>query len=442
MGDIIDKNDLDVIKRVMLGGAALGGGTALVTSLMNYLSKLNEKNTERDDDTLYVKRVPSPALSKEASLGGGIALAGGALSAAGTYALIKKIYNTILKNEAQKELDEAQRVYLETQGFTPTEKKAGFRGLNLGEILTSLPVAVPLLVALGGGVGAYKLLDKQFPSKVKKPRAPKRIEVIDDPETEEEDIYENEKMASCMESDCMELLTHLMSTTPGAVSDVNNLVHAVADGGLTEFKKAAAMVGFVPALGLVKGASAHAVDPMYKQLAITYLTKSAQLSNQYGVILASEFAEKYPTFFKQAAALPEEIQEPLYKIACLLGNAIRAERAQELGIVMPEGEETLTKTAFMDILAGDAAGVALEKLLTGKGKEKGKEDLLPNANDADSSESTDTSGEEVGISKDSDNPSRQSEASKIKYVSSAKSSRGFLDKLEPDEIDEVLQANR
>lgn len=437
MTDFIDKGDLDIIKRVMLGGAALGGGTALVTSLMNYLQKLNESKTDSDDDTLYVRQV-NPTV-KSASLGGGLALAGGALTTAGTYALIKKIYNSIMKAEAQKELDEAQQVYLETQGFTPVEKKASFRHMNLGELVTSLPVAVPLLVALGGAAGAYKLLDKQFPRKVKKPAPPKRIEVIDEPEvTEDEEIYENEKMASCMESDCMELISHLVGV-PGveSVSDTNNLVHAIAGGGLGEFKKTASMLGFVPALGLVKGASAHEVDPLRKQLALTYLTKSAHFSNQFGVVLAAEFAEKYPTFFKQAADMNENTRESLYKIACILGNAIRAEHAMEMGIVMPEGETSMTKKAFLESLGEDAAAIALEKLLASKDGE-----ILPNANDADSSESTDTSGEETGENDDKDNPSRQSDESKIKYISSAKSTKGFLDKLGTDEIDQVLQANR
>ena len=437
MADIIDKGDLDIIKRVMLGGAALGGGTALVTSLMNYLKKLNESKTDGDDDTLYVRQT-SPVV-KSASLGGGLALAGGALTTAGTYALIKKIYNSIMKAEAQRELDEAQKVYLETQGYTPVEKKAGFRNMNLGELFTSLPVAVPLLVALGGAAGAYKLLDKQFPRKVKKPTPPKRIEVIDEPAvTEDEEIYENEKAASFMESDCMELISHLISA-PGSsvVSDAANLVHAVAGGGLGEFKKAADAIGFVPSLGLVKGAAAHEVDPMKKQFALTYLTKSARFSAPFGVVLAGEFAEKYPTFFKQAASMDENTRESLYKIACILGNAIRAEHAMEMGIIMPEGEEVMSKKAFLDTLGEDAAVMALEKLLTSKNGE-----ILPNANDADSSESTDTSGEETGENNSSDNPSRQSAASKIKYISSAKSTKGFLDKLGTDEIDQVLQANR
>lgn len=435
MGDFIDKGDLDIIKRVMLGGAALGGGTALVTSLMNYLKKLNENDTSGDDDTLYVR--PTTPVVKTASLGGGLALAGGALSAAGTYALIKKIYNSLMKAEAQRELDEAQKVYLETQGFTPTEKKADFRGFNLGEIATSLPVAVPLLIALGGAAGAYKMLDKQFPRKVKKPTAPKRIEVLDEPEVTEEDIYEQEKSASFMESDCMELIAHLVSSPCDTmVSDANNLIHTVAGGGLTEFKKAASEIGFVPALGLTKGASYNHVDPLRRQFALTYLTKSAQFSNQFGVVLAGEFAERYNTFFKQAAALPENTRETLYKIACILGNAIRAEHSADLGLVLPEGEEELTKKAFMEALGEEAVASALEKLLTSKDGE-----VLPSANEADSSESTDTSGEEVGI-KDNDSPSRQSDASKVKYISSAKSTKGFLDKLGTDEIDEVLQANR
>ena len=67
--------------------------------------------------------------------------------------------------------------------------------------------------------------------------------------------------------------------------------------------------------------------------------------------------------------------------------------------------------------------------------------MVPTAKEDESADVTETSGEETGI-EDPDSPSRQSVASKIKYISSAKSTKGFLDKLGGDEIDEVLLVNK
>lgn len=432
---------MDVIKRMLLGGAALGGGTALVASLANYLSKLKEDDSSKDDDTLYVRRAPAEGV-KEASMGGALALAGGALSTMGTYTLISKLYHALLKNQAQSELDKAQQVYLEAQGFTPVknksteqEKKADFRGFSTGELLASLPVALPLLLALGSGVGAYKLLDKNFPKTTAKPKAPKRIEIVDDPE--EEDVYGSEKAASFMDDDCLEFMIQQSLSNPAPVSDVNNLVHAIAGGDLPEFKKAASAVGFFNALNMVKGAAAREVDPLDKQLAVTYLSKSAEFKNQMAVLVAGEHAERFPVHYKQASALPEPVKDVLYKVACLLGCAIRAERAQELGVTMPEGETTMTKAAFLDTMTDAAASAVLGDLLSGKKKDL----MVPTAKEDESADVTETSGEETGI-EDPDSPSRQSVASKIKYISSAKSTKGFLDKLGGDEIDEVLLVNK
>jgi hypothetical protein len=104
---------------------------------------------------------------------------------------------------------------------------------------------------------------------------------------------------------------------------------------------------------------------------------------------------------------------------------------------MPEGETTMTKAAFLDTMTDAAASAVLGDLLSGK--KKGL--MVPTAKEEESADVTETSGEETGI-EDPDSPSRQSAASKIKYISSAKSTKGFLDKLGGDEIDEVLLVNK
>ena len=63
--------DNQLMRKYLVGGAAIGGGTALVTSLLNYLGTLKDESneTEPDNDTLYLNlRKKRPAV-KMASLG-------------------------------------------------------------------------------------------------------------------------------------------------------------------------------------------------------------------------------------------------------------------------------------------------------------------------------------------------------------------------------------
>ena len=63
------------------------------------------------------------------------------------------------------------------------------------------------------------------------------------------------------------------------------------------------------------------------------MPKSAAISEQTKLLAAAEFAELYPTFFKTASKLSPKKQNALYKIACILGQAIRSEIAEEAGVV-------------------------------------------------------------------------------------------------------------
>lgn len=429
---ILSQRDTDLIKQYLLGGAALGGGTALVTSLINYLKHLNKSKTEKDDDTLYVYQ-DTDGEEKKASLGGGLAITGGLLSSIGAYALVKKIYASLRKQEAQEELDAAQNAFLSVQGYKQTdkpknkstednegtEKKASEgKPMSVLETITSIPVALPLILALGSGVVAHKMLDKSFPATKKPVKAPRRIEIVNKPtaieEEEDAEKEEIEKPAFVRESDGMEFLLRMLAMEKKATSDVCNLIAATATGQLPSFKQAVDTIGYIDSLNLVKGASARKVDPFAEHLAITYLAKSARFKDMTGIIAAGEFAERHPDFFKMACALPESDKEDLYNIMQIVGHSVRSELSEEFGVRPPA--QPLTKYAFSDAV--------MESLIERASKPTTK---------GDSNESTATSGEEVG-NEDPDSPSRK----KTKFVISKKTGRVITDTIPADIIDKIL----
>lgn len=419
---ILSQRDKDLIRKYMVGGAAVGGGAALVTSLVNYLRHLNATKTDKDDDTLYVYRDNPDGQIKSAVIGGGLAITGGLLSTIGAYALVKKIYSSIRKKEAQDELNNAQRAFLTSQGYKPTskkelEKEASNKPMSVFEGVTSIPVALPLLLAIGSGVVAHKMLDKAFPTTKPKVKPPRRVEIIDRPPVEEkEEVIE--KPAFVREDDGFEFLLRMLSLEKNASSDVCNLIAAIADGELPAFKNSVDTVGYMNALDTVKGASLRKINPFNKHMAITYLAKSAKLKYQTGVIAAGEFAEKHPHFYKMACALSEETKEDLYNIIQLVGHGVRSELSEELGINAPA--ESLEKYALSDEVME-----SFMQLASSKGKPAAK---------GDSDESSGTSGEESG-QPNPDSPSRQK---KTKFIASSKTGRGFIESVPDDIIDKIL----
>lgn len=422
---ILSQRDKDLIRNYMVGGAAVGGGAALVTSLVNYLRHLNATKTDKDDDTLYVYRDNPEGQIKSAVVGGGLALTGGLLSTIGAYALVKKLYSSMRKQEAQAELDNAQKAFLTSQGYKPADKKeiekaasAAGKPMSVFEGVTSVPVALPLLLALGSGVVAHKMLDKAFPTTKPKVKPPRRVEIIDRPPVVEEKEEVIEKPAFVREDDGFEFLLRMLSLEKSASSDVCNLVAAIADGELPAFKNAVDTIGYMNALDTVKGASLRKVDPINEHMAIAYLAKSAKLKYQTGVIAAGEFAEKHPHFYKMACALSPGVQEDLYNIMQLVGHGVRSELSEEFDIKAPT--DSLEKYALSDEIMEGFMQIAAKK---GKPVAKG-----------DSDESSGTSGEEAGQS-DPDSPSRKQTT---KFVASSKTGRGFIDSVPNDVIDKIL----
>lgn len=418
MSSILSQRDKDLVSNYLLGGAATGGGIALATALVNYLRHLKkEDDTDKDDDTIKIYKA-APQEKVAMTLGGPLALTGGVVSAAGTYALVNKLYEMLRKKQAQDKLDEAQNIFLESQGYKKldkkkekeeetTEKSASGKGMSMSELGVSIPLALPLLMALGSGVVAHKMLNKSFPIKKKEVTGPRRIEIVDAPKVEEKKEEEEDilKEAGVTDMDGYEFLLRTVNMAKSASSTVSNLIATAADGRFKDFKKAASTIGFVNALDTVKGASkAVSADPLTEQLAITYVAKSASTGEQTKLLAAAEFADIYPTFFKMASSLSDTQQEYLYKIACILGHAIRSEIAEEAGITPGK----LTKKA-----------AAQEAVI----------DALLDAPD-EANESTETSQEEAGIKK---------KKNKKKFVYSSKRGFRLAKKLQDDDvIDKIL----
>lgn len=420
MSSILSQRDKDLVSNYLIGGAATGGSIALATALVNYLRHLKNEADESDDDDDTIRIYKQGPQEKVAmTLGGPLAITGGLVSAAGTYALVNKLYEMLRKKQAQDKLDEAQNIFLESQGYkkvdkkkkekdadSGTEKSASGKGMSVSELGVSIPLALPLLMALGSGVVAHKLLNKSFPVKKREVQAPKRIEIVDTPPAEEEE--ELDKAAGITDTDGFEFLLHTISMTKAASSDISNLIAMTADGRLKDFKKVAGMLGFADALDTVKGAAASVeIGPLTEQMAISCLAKSASVGEQTKLLAAAEFADLYPTFFKAAANLSDKKKNALYKIACILGHAIRSEIAENAGI----RPATLTKKA-------DIGGALFESFLD-----------IPEEQELSSNDSTETSQEEAGLKK----------KKKSKFVYSSKRGFRLAKKLQDDDvIDKIL----
>ena len=429
MSSILSQRDKDLVSNYLVGGAAAGGGLALATALINYLRHLKDEkeDSEEDDDTIKIYR-QAPQEKVAMTLGGPLALTGGLVSAAGTYALVNKLYEMLRKKQAQEKLDEAQNIFLESQGYKKapkeenkkdkeeeTEKSASGKGMSVSELGVSIPLALPILMALGSGVVAHKLLNKSFPIKKRKVESPKRIEIVDAPPPEEEEEEDLAKAAGVTDTDGLEFLIRTVNMAKSASSDISNLVATVADGRIGDFKKIASDIGFADALDTVKGAAKYVeAEPLTEQLAISCLAKSAAIGEQTKLLAAAEFADIYPTFFKAASRLNEKKQNALFKIACILGNAIRSEISEEAGIEV----NTLTKKA-------DIGAALFESVLS--------RDEAPDGEKSESNDSSDTSQEETGIKKKKKN----------KFVYSSKRGFRLAKKLQDDDvIDKILSPGK
>lgn len=486
--------DKEIIRNFLIGGASLGGGAALVTSLLNYLKRMDDrrKETEDDDDVLYVYKddnAPIKSASGEdkkekgwTALGTGVA--GGAAAALATYALVRKLYTEFMKREAQKELDEAQHIFVGSHGYkdakqpsvkrsisldesdplkqievtgkgelvekpdveVAAEKVAAAsdrRGMTTMEYMEAAPVALPLLLALASGVVTNEVLKSKFGTPKPKIKPPKRIEVVEKPADDQDEYTKAAYYPEDMVDDASEFLLRMTLANPCENSDLTNLVKAAAMGGQRAIKDTVMIIGFEKAMGMVKGASAQMPDPLAEHLAVCYLNKSARLKYGTRLLAAGEFVEQYPELYKEAVALPAVKRDALFKIAGILGIALRAERSQELG-VKAEGFNVKQAAKAAPGQEEDILSALIDEVNRRRGEteEENQNEGMDNeapTTEGDEYESSDTSGQEAGIS-DPDSPSRPDAGQKLNFIRSGKTTRRYQKGQDNDIIDELLSS--
>jgi hypothetical protein len=387
----------ELIKNYLIGGAALGGSGALLTSLINYINTLKQQAPvdpeKEDDDTLYLN------VNKSANEGagaidltaGGLALTGGLLSTLGTYALVRKLYQNIKRQQLQEQLDQAQQSFLSSAEQEAQTKKAEEAGkpMGLAELTWSAPVAFALLSAIAAGALTNKALDKTFP-RVKKPKdtAPKRIVIRKTPEQEmEEEKMAYDKVAAAEQADdAMEFLIHLcMGSKSAAQSELVDIVHAAAQGRGPEFVTNVLEYGFDAAMDTIKGASEIDITPEQKQLAISYCVKSATLNPVVSLLAAAEYNDMAPRFTKIASLQSDECLDTLLKIAGAIGALNRSEMVNSVSDIF-EVTKQANEMTLEEILA-------LVNKMKGQGAHTSEEDDIEQNEDLNSEDSIDSKDE-------------------------------------------------
>lgn len=356
---ILDQSDLDTVLKYMLYGGLAGGSAAAITGairLLNNNAFKKLKPTDKDDDVMYVVKKSAedakPEAQRDTVIGSGLAAVAAPMAAAGTFAFGNWLINKYLEEKAQRELDAAQRMFVNSQGYEVLKKKAGLEVItnlytpqpNRGHIdlvntvgegtqsMANVAAAIYGLLSLGAGVTTYQYLKSKYPIKrPEAPKHPKRIEYVDS-EDAIKGYVPTEKEAAYNEDNCMEMAARCLCDMSKESSVASGIVHAVAAGRLNEFEKAVEDVGFVAATDITKGASAVAVDRDARELATVYCTKFASFSPQFRLTVAADFASLHPLLVKEAAELPDGVAHFAAGQAAALESGIRAVYAVENGL--------------------------------------------------------------------------------------------------------------
>jgi len=419
----LSQADWHTIKKFLAGGAAIGGGLGLVTSLANYLKNLKQEadeETTQDDSTLYVNVGAPPALGKAAAeegpslMRGGVAMAGATLGGIGAYALVRKAYQALKKQQLQEELDSVQQVYTDMlqeeadsnnavkrtrrSMFAPQLKSAAAvedRPMSGTEKLFSTPIALTLLMGLASAAVTNQALKKSFPIKTKPSRlTPKRVVIRtvpkkDDPpatEAETDEIAEASEPAldefmpekSADFHDAVEYLLDFTATIPGEGMDVSNLLKAATAGRYGEMRASLLHYGPEFMLDGIKGAcldkSAAAADPGRHMMAVSLIARSSTVGPVASIVAAAEFNEAFPGLTKYAAGLDENIQEALVGVLAGFRRVQRHDMMAGREGVYFQADGSKSAASLSELFNQDAL---LEKILEAGLENGGKKDVSP-----------------------------------------------------------------
>jgi hypothetical protein len=350
-------SNTEALLKYLGGGLALGGAAAGTTSLINHLKTLNAKaeaknDTSSDDDILYVNlRHPTRKQAAD-DLIHGIGMAGGALTALGGYAGVKKLYQDFKRKQLQKELDAAQNTYLDS--MVPAEKSAMSLSKMLDVAIRS-PIALSLLTGVGSGVLTNSILNKNFPApKAPSGLKPKRLVLRDSPDEDET------KQAAILDDAAEGLLRTVLEFPDSERSELPDLVKAAAAGDIDGLL-AAADKGVDALAAFAKSAKVNP-SPEARELAIGWLVREPELAPVIKLAAALEFANACPLMVTLAAGADEETASDLIKLAA----AFCQESRTALNVTIPR---TLSKSAEVSKQAYDLTDALRMGLEAGKPEE-------------------------------------------------------------------------
>jgi len=316
-----------------LGGASISG----LVALNNYFRDLEaeSRRARKRDDERMILTVRRPAAVAKQANATALGMGTGLLTMLASYAAIQRAYQAEKLKSKQKELDEAQRMFIDLtsleagkQPHKQASKKR--RGPGTGDLLSALPALVPAGTILGSFLLSRAYLEKAFPS-VKKPErvGPRRVAIrYEDIPTEVEEDSDIEKSATytCTHYDGLELAFGLAATLAQeakVASDLVNLTTACAYGhrqklleaqaaGEDWLKKAEDL-----SQGLEKsGAALH--------LGAAILARDPELRPSAAVLTYSELHDNCP-FMSKGASLEGPSADESVAALCTLGRAIRVE---------------------------------------------------------------------------------------------------------------------
>lgn len=403
----MNEEDLKLLAKYLLGGAAVGGTTIGLSNLYKYLAgqkDLKKINKEDDDDTLYIFKKQSNAEeqgSKDSTnsnwswvdgLGIGTAVVGGL----GTFLLGQNLINYIRKKQAQKELDKAQRMALNAQGYDVLNKKAndGSGDSLLTRILNSISTypgrivntisdgassvfggasaagtALASLLYLTGGIGTYYYLKNQYPIKQKEVKLPKKFKIVDPEEntvhTQSRDEDEQELIDDIIKQSSADVVAHMLHSTYKSASSASDIIATVASGDIDRLELNIAEYGLPTALDMIKGASCNEVNPTAEALAIQYCTKFAKFAPQFNLLAATEYAALNPDLVKLASNLVPEVQAEFLNTAQGVSELFKAASVQELNMTEDIMDAGISGEIDEDSIEGGIGGAikrCIEKL--------------------------------------------------------------------------------
>lgn len=358
------EEDKDNLIKYLLAGASLGLGGGLTAGVIRMLrnnKKLQEKDL--DDDTIYLQKQSS--ISEGLALGLGVG-GGGYLG----YIIGDKIINELRAKEAQKALDEAQKVLLSSKGYKVINKNHSKEEPDILDkvldkqlskqagMLDSMSTGLGALAAvlmLSGGVATYNYLDSVYPIrevtkgmqdelKPKKYKIQQDGELVDSINTDLEEAKIVEDLVK--NSSYMVIPAFMLHSIEKKSSLASNVIATIAQGNGASFEQAVGQIGFDNALNLVKGASSISVDPIAEELSVLYCTKEASFSPQFNLLVAAEFLSSYPDMTKAANSLTAEQLSILNNFSDDILSSINLAAASDLGATYDHLEKSASENYY------------------------------------------------------------------------------------------------